>query len=128
VRSGSPHDPLAAVNVLALRPVRLAEWDDREGRVVLHRPEPTTRGLRGVRDRLLYHLAARRIRLDPVGTAAWLALDGSRTVADVAQALRVEFGDAVEPAEERVGHLIRVLRREGFLAYPDLDPERPLTT
>jgi len=83
--------------------------------------------MRGLRDRLLYALSARHVRLDPVGSAAWLALDGTRTVADVAAALRAEFGTEVEPAEERLGHLVRVLRREGFLAYPRPDTgRRPL--
>ena len=32
------------------------------------------------------------------------------------------FGEEVEPAEERVGQLIRMLRRERLLAYPGWDP------
>lgn len=114
-------DALAGVNVLALRPVRIAAWEERDGRVVLIRPGPTTSGLRGLWDRLLHQLSARRIRLDEIGSAAWLALDGDRTVAQVAVDLRADFGAAVEPAEDRLGHLVRVLRREGFLVYPGVD-------
>ena len=27
-----------------------------------------------------------------------------------------------EPAEERLGHMVRLLRQEGLLAYPEWDP------
>jgi hypothetical protein len=35
--------------------------------------------------------------------------------------MRAEFGERVEPVEERLGHLIRVMRREGFIGYPGWD-------
>jgi hypothetical protein len=41
--------------------------------------------------------------------------------------MRGEFGEQVEPAEERVGHLIRMLRREHLLAYPGWDPVPPVS-
>lgn len=91
--------------------------------MVVVRPEPTSRGLRGWVDRLLHSMSASRIRLDELGSFAWLRLDGERTVAEVAELLRQEFGEQVEPAEERLGHLVRVMRREGFLAYPGWDRE-----
>jgi hypothetical protein len=114
---------LEGVNLLDLAPLRLADWEEVEGRVVVIRPEPVTRGLRGWLDRLLHSMSASRIRLDEVGSLAWLKLDGERTVAEVAELLRQRFGERVEPAEERLGHLVRVLRREGFLTYPGWDQE-----
>ncbi len=114
---------LAGVNLLGLAPRRLASWEEVEGRAVAIRPEPTTRGLQGVRDRLVFRIATPRIRLDDVGTFVWLHLDGERTVGEVAELLRERFGDQVEPAEERLGHLVLLLRREGLLAYPGWDEE-----
>lgn len=115
-------DPLGEINLLELRPVRLAEWEEREdGVLVLIRPRPRGRGLRVALERLMSHAATQRIRMDHVGKVAWLALDGARTVGDVAALLRERFGASAEPAEERLGTLVQMLRREGFLGYPGYD-------
>jgi len=103
--------------------VRLAEWQEQDGRVVVSRPRPTSRGLRGFADLISYWLSVPRIRLDEVGSATWLLLDGRRTVDEVAELVRERFGDAVEPAEERIGTFVRTLRYQGFLAYPGWDEE-----
>lgn len=114
---------LESVNLLDIAPVRLAAWEDVAGLIVIHRPRPGRGGWRGLLDRVLYHLSARRIRLDTIGSFAWRRLDGRTTVRDVAAALRSTFGDAVEPAEGRVGRMVQVLRREGLIAYPGWDDE-----
>jgi len=114
-------EALEGVNLMGLAPFRIAEWEEVEGRVVVLRPLPTTRGLRGVLDRFFHRMSAGRIRLDEVGSQAWRALDGRRTVAEVADLLRIEFGEKVFPAEERLGHLIWLMRREGLLGYPGWD-------
>ena len=112
---------LEHVNLLDVTPVRIAEWVERGERVVVVRPQPTGGGFSGAIDRLLFLLSARRIRLDAVGSFAWLQLDGSRSVGQVAALLRQEFGEEVEPAEQRLGQLVRVLRREGLVAYRGWD-------
>jgi len=114
-------DPLERVNLLTVAPVRLAAWEEKEERVVILRPSPATRGFRGALDRVLTKLSTPRIRLDEVGSHAWLLFDGTRTVADVATSLREHFGDRVEPVESRLGQLVRSMHREGFLAYPEPD-------
>ncbi len=81
--------------------------------------------MRGLVDRMLSAMSARRIRLDAVGSFAWASLDGTRTVRDVAQLLKKEFGEKVEPAEDRLATLVRVMRREGLLAYPGWDDVGP---
>ncbi len=116
------HDALAAVNVLEVVPVRVAEWEEQsEGRVVIHRPLPKTAGLRYLIDRLLFEMSTRRIRLDVVGSHAWQLFDGTQSVAEIVDALRVEFGDDVEPAEERVCKLVQMLRGQLLVAYRGID-------
>lgn len=110
---------LKQVNLLELTPVRLATWTEADGKVVIERPKPAS--AHQIRDQLRYWLAVRRIRLDERGSAVWLLLDGKKTVAQVAQALRSEFGPDVEPAEERTGDLVRMLHSEDLLAYPGWD-------
>ena len=103
-------------------PVRLATWSEVEGRVIIERPKPT--GIGRIGEKLRYWLAVRRIRLDEKGSLVWRLLDGRKSVADVAGALREEFGDQVEPAEERAGQLVRMLHKDDLLAYPDWDEIR----
>jgi hypothetical protein len=44
-------------------------------------------------------------------------------VGKIAQLAREHFGEVVEPAEERVGRLVLMFRREDLVAYPGLDEE-----
>ena len=94
---------------------------DVEGRVVVERPAPRGFGLGQLLEWLGHMMSVKKIRLDEVGSLVWHLLDGDHTVMQVAVAVRERFGDAVEPAEERVGLLIRTLRQEGLVAYPEWD-------
>lgn len=115
---------LEGVNLLELTPCRTADWEEVDGLVVLLRPAPASAGVGGRLDRFLHRLSPKRIRLDELGTFAWLRMGGERTVGEVAQLMREQFGEKVEPTEERLGHLVVMLRREGFLAYPGWDAGR----
>lgn len=66
-------------------------------------------------------MAPPRIRLDDVGSYAWLLMDGSTDVRKLAELVVAQFGDQVEPVGQRLGQLIRVLRRERFVSYAELD-------
>jgi hypothetical protein len=112
---------LEEVNLLDIAPVCLAESEEIGDRIVVLRPKPPKSRLAAPLQWFFYLLSAKRIRLDPMSSFAWRYLDGKHTVADVAARLRSEFGESVEPAEERLGHLIRVLRREELVAYPGWD-------
>ena len=102
--------------ILAAVPHRLAAWrEDAHGRVVLERPRPTTTGLAGVGDLISWWLSPRRVRLDALGSTAWRQLDGRATVAEAAEALAREH--AVADAPSRAARFVRLLRREGYLAF-----------
>lgn len=118
----SRKDPLGEINLLELAPVRAARWRQDGDRVVVERPKPRAGFPRILLEWLSYLMAVKNLRLDEVGSFAWQLLDGEHTVGQVAAALRQRFGDRVEPAEERLGHLVRLLRQEGLLAYPEWDP------
>ena len=76
-------DELANLNLLEICPVRVAEWEERDDYVVVHRPLPKTIGLRRLVDRLLFEMSTRRIRLDAAGSVVWKHVDGAHTVAMV---------------------------------------------
>jgi len=115
---------LAKVNMLDVVPVRLADWEDHGTHVVLIRPRPHAPWYLLPLEWVRTALAVRRIRLDAVGSAAWRACDGRRRGGEIADTVRNAFGDAAEPVEARLGQMIRRLRREGLIAYRDLDPAR----
>lgn len=106
---------------LAVRPVRTATWEERDGRVVVERPLPPIRGLRGWLARLSALTGVRRIRLDETGSFAWCRFDGAATVGDVAAALAAERGEPAEDVNERLVAYVRTLRREGLLGLPGRD-------
>lgn len=117
---------LRETNLLDLVPVRMAAWSESDNRVVIERPGPRNRGLRGVSERLSHWLAPRRLRLDELGSYTWRRLDGRTAVGEIADDIRKRFGEKAEPVEERVALFICQLWREGFLAYPELEEGRGL--
>ena len=128
MRRSIQDEALANENLLGMTPVRVARWLEVEDRVVVERPRPSRRGLPGVGERVSYLLSMRKIRLDERGSFLWHLVDGERSVLEVAEAMREQFGEEVEPAEERVGQLIRMLRRERLLAYPGWDSVPPVSS
>ncbi len=123
----SKASPLEGINLLELAPLRLADWEEIDGQAVLLRPRPSASGLERLLETVSYRLSVRRIRLDEPGSFAWLRLDGRRTVAEVAALMRAELGAGVEPAEERLGTLVRQLHGQGLVAYPGFDAMETLT-
>jgi hypothetical protein len=113
---------LGSVNLIELAPVRTAKWEEVDGRVVIERPRPP-RFLRAPLEWIAQTLASKRIRLDEIGGFVWKTLDGRITVAEIVEKLRGQFGSEVEPAEERLGQMIRLLRSEGLVGYPGWDQD-----
>jgi hypothetical protein len=64
----------------------------------------------------LFHLGPLKLRLDVVGAFAWRLCDGSTSVAEIAAAMQEEFGDAVEPVEERLVTFLTGLLREKLIS------------
>jgi hypothetical protein len=124
--SGSRKEVLERTNLLDIKPVRLADWEEIAGRIVVLRPEPVSHGLRRLLDRLLNLMSTPRIRLDRMGSHSWKHFDGEATVAEVAARLRDTFGEEIEPAEERLGVMVRTLHRERLLGFPGHDDEQSL--
>ena len=115
-----PTGPPEGCNLLELTPLRTASWSEDAGRVVVEIPAPS-RPWRAPFAWLNSRMSSKRVRLDEVGSLAWTLLDGRRTVGEVAAVLRQRFGDRVEPAEERLGILLRSLHRGRLVGYAGYD-------
>jgi hypothetical protein len=96
---------------LEWRFLRRLQWkEDETGRVLVFRPRFGEVKLgQWFRDTL--KLSDYRIRLDEIGTLVWKACDGETTAAQIVERMRREFGDAVEPAEERLHNFILKMKR-----------------
>jgi hypothetical protein len=116
-------EDLKKINLLEIAPRRMAEWEEHEDHIVVIRPVPTSKGLMRFVNRLLYEMSSKRIQLDEVGSVAWLHMDGEKKVGDIADVLRDRFGEAIEPAEERLGQLVWVMRREWLIEYSGIDDD-----
>lgn len=103
--------------------MRCAEWKEVDGLVVIERPRPPVGALRAPLRWVTFLMSTRRIRLDAKGSHAWRQLDGKRSVSELSEGMRAEFGADIEPAEERLGTLIRQLRSQDLVAYPGWDAD-----
>ena len=113
------------VDLLELEPVRLVPWREGEnGRVIIDRPRPPLRGLRGLVAGANWLLTPRRIRLDDIGSFAWRRLDGVTKVRSLAGVMRDVFPDSREQLEERLGDYLRAMRRLHLIAFPEWDEPR----
>ena len=113
------------VDLLELEPVRLVPWREGEnGRVIIDRPRPPLRGLRGLIAGVSWLLTPRRIRLDDIGSFAWRRLDGVTKVRSLAVVMRDAFPDSREQLEERLGDYLRAMRRLHLIAFPEWDEPR----
>lgn len=56
-----------------------------------------------------------QIYLDEMGNFVWPLIDGTRTVYEIAELVKEEFGDKAEPLYERLVQYIQNLERYGFV-------------
>ena len=123
-RRGPRRDSDARIgpNLLDMTPVREVEWEeDESGVVTLVRSRPRVRGPRSMGRWVSFMLAPPRIRLDEVGSYAWLRMSGTINVGDLAELVREEFGERVDPVNHRLGHLVRLLKRERFVSSMEMN-------
>jgi hypothetical protein len=56
-----------------------------------------------------------QIHLDEMGNFIWPLIDGTRTVYEIAELVKEEFGDKAEPLYDRLVQYIRNLEAYGFV-------------
>ena len=102
-------------------PVRNVKWEtSEEGHVVLLRPKYRN----GILARILLPRMKNpyfKIKLDEIGTAVWLLCDGESCVADIAENLKEEFGDKIEPCVGRLELFLAHLEGSGYLEFTNVE-------
>ena len=113
------------VDLLELEPVRCVPWRENvDGYVVIDRPPPPVRDLRGLVQRANWLVSPRRIRLDALGSFAWRRLDGVTKVRTLAGVMREAFPDSRHQIEERLGLYLKAMRKLGVIEFPKVEEPR----
>jgi hypothetical protein len=102
-------------NFLDFVPNRAIDHEDGEdGRLTLLRPKFVKGPLARWLQRRIKHKYF-KVRLDELGTATWHAIDGKRSVAQIADLLAERFGEQIEPRYDRMSQFIDSLARSSMV-------------
>jgi len=102
--------------ILSCVPHRLGPWKaDGDVRVVVERPRPETRGLKGAFDHLRWLMSHPKIRLDELGTFVWNRMDSGETLAEIASVTSEAFPDCTESMEQRLALFATALHHQGLI-------------
>jgi hypothetical protein len=105
---------------------RRLNWEEAEnGRVVVLRPR-IGEGRIGRWLEALWGLSPYRIRLDEMGTFVWKHCDGKASAKQIADELRRNFGNKVEPAEDRLRSFLLQMSRARMIDTSSVDSASPV--
>ncbi len=107
--------PRGALSWGEVRPSRICNWEEGEDGVTVLAPR-LGRGPIAKRLERLFGTKPFQIHLDTVGSFVWIRLDGTATVAEIAAAMRAEFGEKIEPVEDRLVQFLKTLMRGRFVS------------
>ncbi|HPG38987.1 MAG TPA: PqqD family protein [bacterium] len=57
-----------------------------------------------------------RITLDQYGSFAWMQIDGKKNIRQIGAAMLQEFGEKIEPVEQRLGIFINIMLNRKLLS------------
>lgn len=108
------------INLLELIPIKNIEWEKNEdGLIILLKPKfkhPFFK--KHILPRLKYPFY--KINLDDVGSFVWEWCDGKKNVEEIAQGLKEEFGEKVEPLYDRLALFLQNLEKNHFIIFKGL--------
>ena len=104
-------------NYLDRIPVKNIEWEkDEKDHVYLLKEKSKKKLMKKLID-LFGKSQFFRIHLDELGTSTWMLIDGKRSIYDISNSLKEQFGEKIEPAEQRVAAFIAMLKKNGFITF-----------
>jgi hypothetical protein len=100
---------------MELVPEHNARWEkNTEGGVILWTPKFTHPFM--VKYILpLFRKKEYKINLDQYGSFVWLHVDGKKSVQQIGSAMYAEFGEKIEPVEQRLGIFINIMSNRNLL-------------
>jgi hypothetical protein len=114
------------LNLLELVPHRLAKHDVEDDGIVVVKVKRFKYDWMAVAFLPKWKSHYIHTRLDSFGSHVWTACDGQRSVLEIAESLRGEFGEEIEPVHDRLKLFLQMLINRGFVAmhYADGSPVR----
>lgn len=98
-----------------MTPSQLAPWTAIDDVIVVECPRPGGHGFKYWSEWFRWWMGPQRIRLDTVGSAIWLGMDGTTSLASIVDRLAEEKPDDREHLVARVDLFVRTLASQGLL-------------
>ena len=94
-------------------------WDEKDGKVTIHMVH---RGFYSKIAQTFFHTPrVSHIDLDAYGSFLWKQIDGEKTVGQLADALKAQFGKDAEPLYDRLVKYMQILRNNRFILFRGKD-------
>ncbi len=61
-----------------------------------------------------------KLKLDELGSASWLAIDGKKNVYEIGNELIEKFGDKIQPVEQRLTKYLTQLYEHRLITFEEL--------
>lgn len=98
-------------------------WDEKNGIVTIHMIH---RGFYPLIAQKFFHSPrVSHIDLDVYGSFIWICMDGSRTVGQLAETMKAQFGEKAEPLYDRLVKYMQILRNNEFILFRGRDRVKP---
>lgn len=110
------------INLLELTPVRINEHEEVDGLINILIPKFKREFMKKIIPK--NKPKDIRVKLDELGSATWLAMDGNKTVLKIVEELKEGFGEKIEPAVDRVSKFINGLYANNLLYFKELKKEK----
>ncbi len=114
------------INYLSLIPVRSAlihSHKDRNDKIVLE--IENTGAFNKIAQIIFNKPRVTNVHLDELGTFIWPLIDGERTVSDIADLVKEEFGEKAEPLYPRIVKYFQIVESYRFIQFNKEAEELP---
>jgi len=112
---------LKGTNYLELTPIRAVEFEtDINNQITLLLPKFTNAfAKKYIVPRL--KTTVFRLKLDELGSASWISIDGNKNVSAIADELLVSIGEKIQPVEERLTKFLTLLYEQRYITFQELE-------
>ena len=111
---------LKGANYLELRPIRnMKEEVDSDNLVTVLIPKFTHSFAKKYFEPILKSPVI-KLKLDELGSASWLAIDGKKNVYEIGNELIEKFGDKIQPVEQRLTKYLTQLYEHRLITFEEL--------